>query len=105
MLWSALMRTASPPFLNTNIFIISILCLPHGGMVPHMVPISLRQIKNRIPPDPARLQATNEPCPVGSENCWVLQCRARYGLAWPRSLRAFCVPTHRGGARVRRDHG
>ena len=42
-------------------------------MVPHMVPISWRQIKSRIPLDLARLQATNEPCHVGSEHCWVLQ--------------------------------
>ena len=46
-----------------------------------MVPISLRQIKNRIPLDLARIQATNEPLHVGSEHCWVLQCGARYGQA------------------------
>ena len=47
----------SPPFLFYNAFIISIstLCLPNGGMVPHMVPISWRQIKSRIPLDLARL--------------------------------------------------
>ena len=61
-------------------------------MVPHMVSISLRQIKNRIPLDLARIQATNEPCHVGSEHCWVLQCGARYGQAWPRSLRASAFP-------------
>ena len=53
-----------------------------------MVPMSLRQIKNRIPLDLARIQATNEPCRVGSEHCWVVQCGATYGQAWPRSLRA-----------------
>ncbi len=53
-------------------------------MVSHMVPISLRQIKNRIPLDLARIQATNEPCHVGSEHCWVLQCGARYGQALGR---------------------
>ena len=68
------------------------LCLPSGGLVPHIVPISWRQIKNRIPLDLARLQATNEPCHVGSEHCWVLQCGARYGQAWPRSLRAYAFP-------------
>ena len=61
-------------------------------MVPHMVPMSLRQIKNRIPLDLPRLQATNESCHVGSEHCWVLQRGARYGLAWPRSLRAYAFP-------------
>ena len=35
-----------------------------------MVPISLRQIKNRIPLDLARLQATNESCRVEWEHCW-----------------------------------
>ena len=58
-------------------------------MVPHMVPISWRQIKNRIPLDLARLQATNESCHVGSEHCWVLQCGARYEQDRPRSLRAY----------------
>ena len=38
--------------------------------------MSLRQIKNRIPLDLARLQATNEPCHVGSEHGRVLQCGA-----------------------------
>ena len=57
-----------------------------------MVPMSLRQIKNRIPLDLARLQATNEPCHVGSEHCWVLQCGARYEQDWPGSLRAYAFP-------------
>ena len=48
-------------------------------LVPHIVPISWRQIKNRIPLDFARIQATNESCRVESEHCWVLQCGARYG--------------------------
>ena len=61
-------------------------------MVPHMVPISLRQIKNRIPLDLARIQATNKPCYVGSEHCSVLQCGATCGQAWPRSLRAYAFP-------------
>ena len=69
-------RTPSPPFNYNKAFIISILCLSCGGVVPHMVPMSLRQIKNRIPLDLARLQATNEPCYVGSEHCRVLQCGA-----------------------------
>ena len=61
-------------------------------MVPYMVPISWRQIKSRIPLDLARLQATNEPCHVGSEHCWVLQCGAMYGQAWPHSLGACAFP-------------
>ena len=74
-------------------------------MVPHIVPISWRQIKNRIPLDFARLQATNEPCLVGSgtllgSSVW---SEVRAGLA-AQSAR-LCVPAHRGGAHVRGDHG
>ena len=29
---------------------------------------------------------------LDSEHCWVLQCGARYGQAWPRSLRAYPFP-------------
>ena len=36
-------------------------------MVPHVVPISWRQTKNRIPLDLARIQATNESCRVEKE--------------------------------------
>ena len=50
--------------------------------------MSLRQIKNRIPLDLARLQATNEPCHVGSEHCWVLQVERGAGSPG----RAVCAP-------------
>ena len=64
-------------------------------MVPRMVPISWRQIKNRIRLDFARLQATNELCPVGSgtllrSSVW---SEVRAGLA-AQSAR-LCVPAHR----------
>ena len=56
-----------------------------GGMVPHVVPISWRQIKNRIPLDLARPQATNEPCHAASEHGWLDQLVAPYGR--PQALR------------------
>ena len=64
-------------------------------MVPHMVAISWRQIKNRIPLDFARLQTTNEPRPVGSgtllgSSVW---SEVRAGLT-AQSTR-ICVPAHR----------
>ena len=53
-----------------------------------MVPMKWGQIKNLIPFDLARLQATSESCRVESEHCWVLQVERGTGSPG----RAVCAP-------------
>ena len=58
-----------------------------------MVPTSVRQIKNRDSArSPLGSKRPTNLVMLDSEHCWVLQCGARYGQAWPRSLRAYASP-------------
>ena len=96
----------SPPFIFDNAFIMSCLCLPCGVMVPHMVPIFTA-------PDQVTgfgsislsIQATNKTlsCRIGTLLGSSVWSEVRPGLA-AQSARLY-VPAHRGGARVRGDHG
>ena len=57
-----------------------------------MVPLSWRQLKNEFGSISISIQATNKylSCRIGT--LLGLQCGARCGQVWPRSLRAYAFP-------------
>ena len=81
----------SPPFTYGNMFVISMLCLLLWGMVPML----LRQIKNRIPlgsKRPTNLVVSNR------NTAEFFKCGARYSASLAAQSARLCVPAHRGGA-------
>ena len=86
--WSRSTLLASIWLIYDNSSIISVLRLSCGVMVPHMVPISWRQLKNEFGSISLSIQATNKSCRVESEHCWVFSVERGTG----RPGRAVCAP-------------
>ena len=78
-----------PPVTFANTFILSILGFTQGGLIPHMVPTSVRQIKNR---DSARSRSAPSDQPTLS--CWIRNTAGFFSMerGTGRLGRAVCAP-------------